>query len=750
MRSFRIRRSSGMPLLGGARPPVAALSALLLSLAAFAALGLGGAGHDEVPEAVRASQQRVAEDVALAMRASLDESVTDLERVAALFNAGAPFPADTVLDRIGSVYQKWRGTAVIEIRSGRLLAARGEDVPLTGVDRGKLADPDALRPRLVRFADGEARVLSFALLSWKGRPQQLLVASGSLRLPDPGTGTAAGPRAVAVADSAGTLLRVNGLTEAGHPWSRARQDSAERLRNQLDDLAEAAAERTARRSGPTTAAPGGGGFPGRSGNLVGQVRDGGRTAAGYAALAPAGAGVRSAADTLGLTVLTAVEVVAVPSGGGGSPVGVVAAGSLLFLGGASVALLTGLTVRPSARLLAESRRIARGDLRRPVSVPGGGEAARIGDALERLRRQLSGEPGRPARRPRRPGAAGALAASAALILLWSAPLVFVVNRADGRAVPDRLVADQEERTGILADRVRRALNEGHADLASVASAIDGRTTPHGMGVALDRTVREHARYRSVYVLDADGRILARAGAEPHPVLGGQPGARPITVLDDGGEPVVTARVSVPGRPRVTVVGEFRIGFLNALLDRAGLGEVRLVDAERRVLGGNSGYRAFSALPSDRLDALVKSTGTRTGTVPRTGGVIDQRGGVHLAAAARFSDVGAAEALGWAVVSRQPAAGLALPEYRLQNRTVLAGLLGLTAGALCLGWTYLVVVRPLRELARQADALAGGDRLTALPAHHDDEVGAIARNLELIRRQLRQRHERGTAAPAGRS
>ncbi|MFH9298992.1 HAMP domain-containing protein [Streptomyces sp. NPDC017520] len=94
--------------------------------------------------------------------------------------------------------------------------------------------------------------------------------------------------------------------------------------------------------------------------------------------------------------------------------------------------------------------------------------------------------------------------------------------------------------------------------------------------------------------------------------------------------------------------------------------------------------------------------------------------------------GAAEALGWAVVSRRPpTAALALPEYRLRNRTVLAGLLGLAAGALCLGWTYLVVVRPLKALTRQADALADGDRLTMLPPRHDDEVGAIARNSELI-------------------
>lgn len=67
-----------MSLLGGVRPPIAVLSALLLALAAVTALSLGRVGHDRIPEAVLTSQQQFAEDGAIAMRASVDESVTDL------------------------------------------------------------------------------------------------------------------------------------------------------------------------------------------------------------------------------------------------------------------------------------------------------------------------------------------------------------------------------------------------------------------------------------------------------------------------------------------------------------------------------------------------------------------------------------------------------------------------------------------------------------------------------------------------
>ncbi|MFE4947065.1 HAMP domain-containing protein, partial [Streptomyces sp. NPDC056641] len=184
------------------------------------------------------------------------------------------------------------------------------------------------------------------------------------------------------------------------------------------------------------------------------------------------------------------------------------------------------------------------------------------------------------------------------------------------------------------------------------------------------------------------------------------------------------------------------------LKRPGLGQIRIVDAERRTVGSNTGYRAFQKLPSARLDSLVEATGQKVGLGTRPSGVLFRDGdGIQIAAAAPFAGGGAAKSLGWTVVSWQPASALAIPEYSAQNRTVLAGLLGVTAAAACLGWLHIVVVRPLRELAKQAETLADGDRRTVLYPRHHDEVGAIARSLELLRQQLQQQRRRESAPPA---
>lgn len=90
--------------------------------------------------------------------------------------------------------------------------------------------------------------------------------------------------------------------------------------------------------------------------------------------------------------------------------------------------------------------------------------------------------------------------------------MLVLNRADDSVrVPNQIVRDQKARTATLSDRVRRALNEGHADLLAVAALIGDRTTPEDMQKVLERTMQEHDRYQSLYVLGADGQILARAG-----------------------------------------------------------------------------------------------------------------------------------------------------------------------------------------------------------------------------------------------
>ncbi|MEU9039087.1 cache and HAMP domain-containing protein [Streptomyces sp. NPDC048352] len=751
-----------MSLLGGIRPPITVLSVLLLALAGFTAFSLGTLHEDRLPQAVLTSQQHFAEDGAIALRASLDESVTDLNRAASLFSTGATVAPDAVLDRIGSVYQKWRGTAVVEIASGRLLAARGENLPLTAVDRSGLSREGGLAPRMVTLANGETRLLTLSLLDWKDQPQQLLVASSSLRFPGISLGNF---RSIAVVGADGTVLSTDGIPEPEMVLTDLQRADVKRDTKQLASFSRTAA-RKARAHPLTVKEPGSGGFPGVSGSLTGGQWGGERAAAGYARLAGPEPGVGTHATSLELTVVAMVNVAQNPARTSDAFAGLALAAALLLVGALVVALLVATVQRPLISLFLESRRLTRGDLTRPVTVPRGAEAARIAAALERLRGHLmdgrtadraTAAPPARARR-RRTGARTLLAVCAVLLLAWCAPLGLLVNRAgDDVVVPQQLVNDQRERTDTLNDRIRRALNEGQADLLSVASLMDKDTSPQHMATVLERTAQEHLRYGSLYVLDPDGKALAQAGGHPRAPFGKGPRKEPVTLYDGAKEPVIVATAEIPGREGAAVVGEFRIDFLNSLLKRPGLGEIRVVDAKHRVIGSNSGYRAFEKLDDERLDALVTGSALKVGMSPRPGSILYRSGGDHvIAAAAPFVGGGAAKPLDWTVVSWQSAKGLAIHEYSLQNRTVLAGLLGLAVGAACLGWLQVVVVAPLRELARRAEALAGGDRRTVLYPRHHDEVGAVTRSLEIIRQQLQlQQHQRKQAGgapsdPAGRN
>lgn len=743
-----------MSLIGGIRPPIAVLSVLLLALAGVTALTLGRVGQEAVPKAVKSSQQHFAEDGAIALRASIDESVTDLTRTADLFNAGDPVPADAVLDKIGSVYQKWMGTAVVEIRSGKLLAARGENVPLAAIDRAKLRGDHGLDPRMVRLENGETRLLAFSVLAWKGQPQQLLVASSSLRFPGISLGNF---RSIAVVGQDGHVLSTDGIPEPEQVSTDEERAEVKSLNSQLKAFGETAAKKA--RSHPLLdKEPGSGGYLGVSGHLIGDRHLGERAVAGYASLAAPEAGESTVATRLGLSVVAMVPVAEDEKRSTSSAFGLLAAGALLLIGGVTVFLLLRTVQRPLIRLFLESRRLTRGDVNRPVSVPKYGEAARIGDALERLRRQLLGEPAKaatPAKRSKL-GSRTLVAVAGVLLLVWSAPLLLLLNRpGDAVQVPQQMVNDQRERTDTLSDRVRRALNEGHADLTSVASLIGAKTEPSDMNTVLKSTLNQHSRYRSLYVVDQKGEVLAKAGGDPRNA-GKKPSDKQLKVVDEGGkEPVIVGTAEVSGRQGAAVVGEFRIEFLNSLLKRPGLGEVRVVDSDRKIIGGNTGYREFQGLPSGRLDGLVEGTGQKVGGKPRPSGVLYRDGDdIQIAAAAPFAGGGAAEQLGWSVVSWQPASGLEIPEYTLQNRTVLAGMLGVTAAAACLGWLHIIVVRPLRKLAEQAEALADGDRKTVLYPVHHDEVGAVTRSLELIRQQLpssaQRKRDGATAGHAGRN
>ncbi|WP_189136064.1 HAMP domain-containing protein, partial [Wenjunlia tyrosinilytica] len=469
------------------------------------------------------------------------------------------------------------------------------------------------------------------------------------------------------------------------------------------------------------------------------VAEGSRTVAGYAAVTP---GIGTTTDTslagsLGLSVVTSVEVVQDSSSANHQLFGILAAGVLLALGALVTFVLFKFLQKPLLRLHIEARRLTQGDLTRPVNVPRFGEPARIGTSLESLRRQLLGAPahgGRAVARRQddRTGLRTILLLCSAVLLSWAAPLLFLLNRADTTAViPQQLVTDQRQRTETAANRVRQGLNEGYADLNSVATSVGDGTDARQIKRVIDTTLAEHGRYKNIYVVDSNGEPIARGGDTPRTPRSTRTKDGVALVNHSGKLPVITAVATVPGKDKRYVVGEFEITFLNGILTRPGLGNIWLTDDRHRLLASNKGFRAFADLP----DARLRETAESAATSRQATGVLLRTGKTTVAAAVPFRNNGAAGELKWQVASIQPVSWLALAEYEAQRRTMLAGLLGLATATTCLGWLHIIVVRPLRALVDQAHNLAGGDRKTVLYPRHHDEVGSVVRSLELIRQLL---------------
>ncbi|MFC5215508.1 HAMP domain-containing protein [Streptomyces coerulescens] len=737
-----------MPLLGGIRPPIALLCLLILALAGLTAKVLGPAGDPVVPKAVLGSQQHFAEDGAIALRASIDERVTDLNRTAAALNAGAPADPERVLSDLSTTYQKWTGTTVLDLESGKVLAARGETIPLAWLDKDVLTGEHALTPRMVRLETGDVRLMTMALLDFEDRPQQLLIASNSLSVPAINLGPF---RSMAVVARGGEVLATAGFEQAEALNSDAERDELSFLQKQMTRLSERSAKET--EEDPVSARePGSRGYPGVSGTLLGDSYNGRIATAGYASLASADPEQRESVGAgLGLTVVAMLPVVQEHAVGQERELyGLIAAGVLVVFGLVAAALLWRAVQRPLLALFLESRRLARGDLTRPVEVPRWGETARVGAALERLRAQLSGGDAESHGKGRRGrlGLRVPLALTAVLLLLWCVPVGLLLNRTDASvSVPSTMVNDQRDRTDLVADRVRRALNEAQADLVSITRLIDADDPDATTGV-LDDALKKHTRYESLYVVDKGGDVLARAGEEPHADWGG---GDVIRVAGEGGKkPVVQAGAAVPEHKGLTLVGEIRVEFLNSLLARPGLGEVRVVDTKARTIAGSNGFLAFESLPRESLTDLVRAGGVKVGAGPVENGLLIREGrSVTVAAAAPFSGGGVAADVGWTVISWQNAKHFEIAPYEREDRSVLAGMLGLALIVVCLGWIHLVVVRPLRALATSAEKLADGDLKTVLYPRYHDEVGAVVRSLELVRQQLqarRQNQARRSAEP----
>ncbi|MFI0711643.1 HAMP domain-containing protein [Streptomyces inhibens] len=638
---------------------------------------VGRSSDSAVSQAVVESQQLMATDAAGSLSSSLEQSSHDLRNATDLLGLGAANSPDTALRRLSGSYGKWRGLAAVDPASGKLLAARGENVPLDRLSQRGGAD--ALQPRLVTLDSGQPRLLSFALLDAAGGKRQLLIASGSLRLPEQKEG-----RTTFVMDSGGRILAAAG--------------------DQADD---SALRKLASQSGQARS--------GTNGSRTERRDNAHHDVVGYAPV-PAGPD----GQNFGLTLATSIRVPEGTAVAGDRFLGLCAAAALLAICLAVTWVLWRWIQRPLLRLHMAARRLAHGDLQRPVPAYGTGEAARISRSLESLRLQLTGATGcddMPKAPARRRTMRNATLCCASLVTAWSCALP-LMTLGEGRVpVPAPVVHGQQERTAAASDRVRRMLGEGVAGLSSLARLTDG--TPEQIGKALDTALTRHSTWRSLYLVDRDGRIPEYAGDAPYgmdhkPLLAKVKNGTPAIVQlnHDGKVPLSAAVIPVGAGGGQALVAEFRPEALSGALTRPGIGSAWLVDADSKIIGSNQSFFAFDSLPSQ-----------------------DSGDGPALTAAAEVRGTHAAKGLGWRVVTRKPMSRLPLASYETRRQTELAALLAFSAAVLCLGWLHLTVLRPLRALERTAAALAAGDTSTVLYPRHHDEVGSIVRSLELIRQRV---------------
>jgi HAMP domain-containing protein len=740
-----------MPLLGGVRPPIVLLVLLLLVVAALTVTGLGDVHSERVPPAVLNSEQQIASDTALSVRTAIDAEASTVRRTADAYPAtGASTPAST-LKALTAANKADLGSALLDAHTGKLLASGGGSVALAGADAArKTSGQGPITPRLVT-SDGTRRLLYFARVTLPAQQvdanqdqnqdqnqterQWLLVVSEAL----PTLTTYGDGRTAKVLDASGKAL----VTTSRGATSPAAADSG----------LPASASHAVSASGQDTDA---------SGSLLGAATGPRPTVAGWAQVASAtGPGDT---DDLGLVVLTSRVVPVTTSAADYSSFALKAAGAL-----AAIALLLGLMLnflvqRPLLRLYLSSGRLARGatedspagaaELARPVPVHGFGELARIGRALESLRQQLLGESGPqefPARRG--PGYRALAALVLVLVAAWAVPMIFMLNRADtATSVPAPVLANQQARAELAANRVRQSLDQSYVDLSEVAASLPGLSRA-AQTEDLRHALAKHKQYRSLYLLDRSGAVTLRVGESPLRTLVHVPDGGGVTTVNTSGRiPAIASYTQVQAvkgkspAAGVVIFGEIDVKTLNSTLARPNLGSVWVTDADCKVLAASVGYRAFQSLPDAGLTRLARAAQSAPGTAgTATSTVLSSSSGPSVDAAAPLAQNGPTAHLGWRVVTAEPAAALQLPAVQAQQRTMLAGILGLAFGAACLGWLHVVVFRPLRAVAALIEKLAGGDRRTVLHPVNHDEVGSVTRSLELIRQALA---ERGRADRSG--
>ncbi|TDV48784.1 hypothetical protein [Actinophytocola oryzae] len=296
------------------------------------------------------------------------------------------------------------------------------------------------------------------------------------------------------------------------------------------------------------------------------------------------------------------------------------------------------------------------------------------------------------------------AVGAGLFLCLAATAAAAALSTPDDGVPRGVTADQQARTELAANQVRRAIDGGTADLAAVAAGIEALPAAGTPARLLSRLVSTRSRYRGAAYLSPTGEVRARAGA-------------PVdTAVDITPAPAVLVRA-----PHVSVsvpVGGTRAGVLVAELAQDTLtaplsGGTHLFDAGGRDLDTGSMTATAVPLPAARPGSALRDVGGRPAVVT------------------------------WAPVEGQP--GLTVvtdrpepPHGEERHELLLFGVLVATLAVVVFGWLHVLVIAPLAALAKAEARLARGETGEPVIVRRFDHLGLIARDLERLRRDLPRR------------
>jgi hypothetical protein len=661
----------------GVRTPCITVLVLLLLLAGLCAVLLDVRESGTVSAAVAESQGELVRGAGSAIGASASQGISDVRTATAV-------PAATPDELLTRVLQngKWRGAAVLEAGNRKLVATRGESVPVQSV-------PATVTSTIVTpvvGADGALRMVVAEALP----DAKLLVAARGTQLPNSSIGGDL-RQALLLTTSAGQVIDAIG----------ARPAETDKDVNRLVMLASAAAG------------------AGENGAMTGATVPGPKGGTEQPTVAYSPVSSSEVDGALGLAVVSVVRAPVTEAGPGGQGIK-----PAITLGGVAVLgfLLVWLVlVRPTRRLRADALDVAGGRLKTRVRRSRTRDVDRIAAAVEHCRSTLAGRPPRTSKRRRGLPATIAVLLAAVAVLGWSAGVLVIIGGRDV-PVPDAVVASARNQTTVATEALRRSLNDGLSDLTAIASPTNGDVRP-----ALEELIAGQPRYRSAYQVDRSGSATSVIGRPPLRAAEPPPPAPGLRLQQSGSLPVLFAEAPLPDGQGV--VAEFDLDHVNGLLGRAP-GSVRLVNGDLLTIAATDGFVAFDPLGGDEL----RRSATAAGKGDPVAKVQEDGGGRAVVVATPLRG-GVSGKFGWTVVAEQPVTDLALAGNELRRDGLVVALIGALLALLLFGWQHLLLIRPLRRVAAAADEIVAGRPSTVVYPQHQDQIGTIASCLEVCRQAL---------------